>query len=448
MLLPLQLASPFLHSVLAPSYSQELAPCGAERVHKLQGAAQDIINLCSGPDACRELDQVIEQAYIELLATRLSDTLHWRRLYSDACVLLSLSDLISPPVNEETATSCIKRLDHALIIAGAPGQHTQTLIHELILRIQDEHLPAKPYVHTTTNSGIPTKVVPTRAPILPTSSHPIPRRNAMPSLTAFQRELSNRPFILPGFASDWPAMNEHPWRSIEYLRSVAGRGRVVPVEVGADYSTDDWTQSMMSWDDFLDGLEKNSAHQQKILYMAQHNLLSQFPVLREDIMIPDYVYTALSPPPEYPSYRAPSNEEELVLNAWLGPSGTVSPAHTDPFFNFYVQVVGRKTVWLAPSAPHVTDAMYPYPPTSSSLTAGGEHTHNPAANQLAPSMSNTTQVDVFSDQDKDTFPLFWEHAVPEALSETLEPGDVLFFPPGWWHAMRSEETSFSVSMWF
>jgi hypothetical protein len=113
------------------------------------------------------------------------------------------------------------------------------------------------------------------------------------------------------------------------------------------------------------------------------------------------------------------------------------------------QVVGRKTVWLAPPTPSITKAMYPFPPTSgSSETEVTERARNPAANLLVPSMANTTQVDVFSDQSKDKFPLFWRDAVPEALSATLEPGDVLFFPPGWWHAMRSEDMSFSVSMWF
>lgn len=84
---------------------------------------------------------------------------------------------------------------------------------------------------------------------------------------------------------------------------------------------------------------------------------------------------------------------------------------------------------------------------------------NPASNATSPSMSNTSRVDIFSsgvnsstEEDNDTsrcqFPEFWKHVVPEAMSATLEPGDMLFIPPGWWHAMRAEETSFSVSMWF
>jgi ribosomal protein L16 Arg81 hydroxylase len=67
-------------------------------------------------------------------------------------------------------------------------------------------------------------------------------------------------------------------------------------------------------------------------------------------------------------------------------------------------------------------------------------------------MSNTSQVDVFASfpeqQGRGVHSLFWEKVVPHAFSATLEPGDLLFFPPGWWHAMRSEEKSFSVSMWF
>ena len=90
--------------------------------------------------------------------------------------------------------------------------------------------------------------------------------------------------------------------------------------------------------------------------------------------------------------------------------------------------------------------MYPYPPPDE---APNDRPHNPASNTTDPCMSNTSRVDVFGDREKQSdMPMFWEEAVPRAMSVTLEPGDLLFFPPGWWHAMRSETTSFSVSMWF
>ncbi|KAJ2987774.1 hypothetical protein NUW54_g9326 [Trametes sanguinea] len=134
------------------------------------------------------------------------------------------------------------------------------------------------------------------------------------------------------------------------------------------------------------------------------------------------------------------------------PARTVSPAHTDPFYNFYgahalftfaldrtftpdlAQVVGRKTIWLAP--PEASPYMYPYPSvgSSSSLADDTDHRRNPAANQESPSMSNTSRVDVFATGDdirgsKDLFSDFWREVPPMAMQVTLERGDLLFFPP-------------------
>jgi hypothetical protein len=341
----LRLAVDSLRPVLSQSYSEgdfflpciyfpsptsfaELAQCGEEYIQILQNAASCLTaDHCLGPEFSRELDQIIEQAYSNMLATHGTDPIQWRRLYSDANILRSLADLtLSESPDERTATSCIARLDHALVIAGAPGRGMWTLIQNLILSIQATCLPQEPFECSPKPAFIP--INPHTPPVLATSTNTILKLVHPPSLSFFRSDLVERPFILTGFALDWPAMNEHPWYSIRYLRSVAGRGRVVPVEVGDDYRSNDWTQRMMPWDDFLDALEKDSSHAQPIIYMAQHNLLSQFPSLREDILVPDYVFTAPQAPATYPLYRPPDNEEELVLSAWLGPGGTVSPAHT------------------------------------------------------------------------------------------------------------------------
>jgi hypothetical protein len=128
--------------------------------------------------------------------------------------------------------------------------------------------------------------------------------------------------------------------------------------------------------------------------------------------------------------------------------------------------VGRKTVWLAP--PGVTPHMHAFSARDAAGAGIANHTSNPAENQLVPpSMSNTSRVDVFDLEPSSARPRemddehdnqqkkteesgggFWKQVVPVALSATLEPGDMLFFPPGWWHAMRSEDVSFSLSMWF
>jgi len=88
--------------------------------------------------------------------------------------------------------------------------------------------------------------------------------------------------------------------------------------------------------------------------------------------------------------------------------------------------------------------MYPYPPRS---TKTG---NNPNQLLSESELGNTSQVGVFSDVEelKKDFPKFVRDVDPVSMSVTLGPGDVLFFPPGWWHAMKSESTSFSFSMWF
>ncbi len=62
-------------------------------------------------------------------------------------------------------------------------------------------------------------------------------------------------------------------------------------------------------------------------------------------------------------------------------------------------------------------------------------------------MSNTSRVDVF-DTSSAAPSAFESEVFPVAMSAVLHQGDLLFLPPGWWHAMRSLSRSFSVSMWF
>lgn len=84
-------------------------------------------------------------------------------------------------------------------------------------------------------------------------------------------------------------------------------------------------------------------------YLAQHRLLDQIPQLMRDIVIPDYC-ALLAPEDEgEESSKLPSGgaaSDDIVVNAWLGPSSTVSPLHHDPYHNILAQVVGYKYVRL------------------------------------------------------------------------------------------------------
>lgn len=249
----------------------------------------------------------------------------WRRLYTDTCVVRSLADIayVIPQTDiDSIALECIARLDRAIVIAGAPGDGRLDFILNMIERIQRAYLPLRPF-----DSVCLPVVTPSSPPRKPEGwSNNIPCINP-PSFTSFQNTYSRSPFILRGYISNWPAMQKHPWSSVDYLRSVTGPGRIVPVEVGSDYRNNDWTQKLMNWDDFLWALVPGRS-EHDVLYLAQHNLLMQFPALRADIIVPDYVYTSLSAPADFAEYKPPGNDEQLVINAWLGPAGTVSPAHT------------------------------------------------------------------------------------------------------------------------
>ena len=249
--------------------------------------------------------------------------LSWRRLYTDACILRSLADVAFDAPSEARALQAIARLDHAIVIAGAPGEGRIDLVLDCIRHIQQTYLQPRSFQAATSVQAEAEITSEGKVAFAPSQ---IPCIDP-PSLTTFRNVHSQAPFILKGYIksdTSWPAMNEHPWSSIQYLHSIAGAGRVVPVEVGKDYRDDDWTQKMMNWDDFLEALDSPD----NVLYLAQHNLMMQFPELRSDIIIPEYVYSCPEAPGDFSGYTPPRNDEALVINVWFGPTGTVSPAHT------------------------------------------------------------------------------------------------------------------------
>ena len=71
-------------------------------------------------------------------------------------------------------------------------------------------------------------------------------------------------------------------------------------------------------------------------YLAQHNLFDQITPLRDDIVVPDYC--------------ALGEGRLHVINAWFGPAGTVSPLHTDPHHNLFVQARAAASASASASA--------------------------------------------------------------------------------------------------
>ena len=109
------------------------------------------------------------------------------------------------------------------------------------------------------------------------------------------------------------------------------------------------------------------------------------------------------------------------MNAWLG-GRTLSPLHRDPYDGLLVQLIGRKEVRLVPPG---AEGIYP----------------------CVRPQQNTSEVDAFA-PDLERYPRF-EARLSEGREASLEPGDALWVPKGWWHAVRATSAaSFSVSFWW
>lgn len=273
-----------------------------------------------------ELQALADLAYENLRLVPSTAPGVWRVLYTDSCILHALSIL-----DNSTATRSIGLLDRAVIIAGGADEDRLDLILSCINKIQQIFIPPQIPSGKLLNKEY-------RFPCKPlsTAHHEVPTIDSNPSFFSFQKIHSRSPFVIRGYAHDWPALKENKWNSVDYLLSVSGPSRIVPIEVGHDYRDDDWSQALMDWEYFLDVIRDGSigcrpSEAKQALYLAQHNLLRQFPSLRRDIVIPDYAYCALTSR-DFPGYKAPENAEGVILNAWLGPEGATSPAHFVSYF--------------------------------------------------------------------------------------------------------------------
>ncbi|XP_022070124.1 lysine-specific demethylase 8 [Acanthochromis polyacanthus] len=328
----------------------------------------------------------------------------WRRVYSYGC-LFKVAALCRRPPSEDEILQAVRTCDMGLLMGAAIMDN----ILQVIVRIlqQQTRKSAKEEDENEHSEAKRIKIASPHVPVIK-EELAVPRIKC-PSLESFNTNylLPLKPVILEGIIDHWPAFNKHPW-SIEYLRSVAGC-RTVPVEVGSRYTDEDWSQTLLTVNEFIDRYIVNRDEGKALGYLAQHQLFDQIPELKEDICLPDYCCLG------------EGDEDDITVNAWFGPGGTVSPLHQDPQQNFLAQVVGSKYIRLY--SPEDTDKLYPH------------------QSQL---LHNTSQVEV-ENPDAERFP---EFAKAPYLECVLQPGDVLFIPVRHWHYVRSLELSFSVSFWW
>lgn len=213
---------------------------------------------------------------------------------------------------------------------------------------------------------------------------------------------ANRPVILTGLMRDWKALAH--WNP-EYLKAVCG-GETVEIMSGREgdpqYEINaPLHRSRVLLGDFVDMVARGGPTND--YYLVSNNQFWKTEgaaALRADV----------GPLPEYLDEAGPAPDGSF----WFGPAGTVTPLHHDEMNILVCQVYGRKRWTLI--SPNQTPLVY-------------------------------NEVGVYSavdldDPDYERHPLFGQ---VDAVEFTLEPGEVLFLPVGWWHHVRALDISISLS---
>ncbi|CAG8819751.1 3482_t:CDS:2, partial [Gigaspora margarita] len=423
------------HNFDSNTEKNDFIHCDKATIYLLYQCLKDVFHVTSEeiPMILIKATSLVDYAVEKLHAYPYKDVpMSWRRLHTDASLLKSVCEilLILNVKDKNSWKQVIKTLDMALVMTGAPGNNRKEMIFNLIEETEkilreleqiNDHstiqsTSLKRTIDDNSIKNIPhkkSKANVTKVRNIPIINNPLPKI-PQPSLTTFASHITSlnpTPFIIDSCISHWPALSTRPWSNLDYLLNIIGKERIVPIEIGAKYTDDTWTQKLMNVGEFIEKWVKNSIDDDdKIAYLAQHDLFAQIPRLKDDIMIPDYCFVDTNPfiigigddgdsGSGSIQYLPP---QEVITNAWLGPKGTISPMHTDPYHNLLAQVIGQKYIRLY--SPNETSKLYPF--------------------EQDGLLGNTSQVEVES-PDLERFPLFSSALYQECI---LKPGELLYIP--------------------
>lgn len=219
-----------------------------------------------------------------------------------------------------------------------------------------------------------------------------------------------RPVIISGAMEGWPAQER--WTN-DYLKEKVGAHIVRPYKHKADQTlgflldpkkgtSDTPPMKLAEYIDLLVGDAMSDGN----LYLGLMPIRTTLPELWPDVSFPRFV----------------DEDKYDRVNFWLGPGNNLTPLHYDVAENFLAQIRGRKQVLLCP--PREIARLYPFP--------------------FRYPLHRFSQVNVLS-PDLTRFPA-WAHA-DRAVVE-LGPGEMLFMPVYWWHAVWGIDQTLSMNYWW
>jgi hypothetical protein len=231
---------------------------------------------------------------------------------------------------------------------------------------------------------------------------PIPRCHA-PSREHFLRAYarSAHAVVLTGVTEDWPARSS--WTPDRFS---ADYGTLrVPVEVWCGRQFSDVRRENMLLSEYVTVMREGE-HNGCRRYLAGYPIFTHLPELERDMSWPRYI----------------DRSRALAPYLSMGAPGTATPLHYDISHNLYVQLMGRKRVVLV--------------------------SHSYAHNLYHPSLLDPywwgSRVDIDA-PDLARFPRF---ADVELLETVLEPGEMLFIPGRFRHALWSIDETVSLALFW
>jgi ribosomal protein L16 Arg81 hydroxylase len=212
----------------------------------------------------------------------------------------------------------------------------------------------------------------------------------------------SRPVLFRGAAKDWPAVQE--WTP-DFFKERFGHEPILLLRMSPTEMADhDYSGIETTLGDALDRL-----HEGDRAYLRFVPVLMQHPDVM-NMLDMDW----------FRARRGPMAPQEN-LHLFIGGQGTSTALHTAISANFFVQVHGRKT-WKI----YAPDWSWVFrPPMERSVYFSSEFDPD--------------------DPDYDAFP---ETRALTGYEVTLEPGDILYNPPFWWHKVTNPTVSVGVGFRF
>lgn len=213
---------------------------------------------------------------------------------------------------------------------------------------------------------------------------------------------ANRPGLFKHAVDRWPAMK---WTPRNLVKKV-GAETMVQIQHGRDADAEYEINSPLlrktvPFGEFVDQVESTVTN--NFYLTANNHALADTPlsVLINDVANIGDGYLDMS-----------QTARRMFL--WLGPEGIVTPLHHDLTHNIFIQIYGRKRFYLIP--PDQVPYLYNHRAVFSRV------------NLLKPDLQRHANF-----------------ARVGMIEVTVEPGDFLYIPAGWWHHVEGLTTSISLS---